>query len=87
MGIEPTFLAWQANILTIILCLLKLGYMANLPRYILAPYQAALILVTMCNWPRVHLYRRIGYSSNNALFTSWDSIRRDHLYSISTREG
>ena len=55
MGIEPTFLAWQANILTVILCLLELGYMANLPRYILAPYQAALILATMCNWPRVNL--------------------------------
>jgi hypothetical protein len=29
--------------------------MATLPRYILAPYQAALILATVCNWPRVHL--------------------------------
>jgi len=29
--------------------------MATLPRYILAPYQAALILATLCNWPRVHL--------------------------------
>ena len=54
VGIEPTFLAWQANILTIILCLLKLGYMATLPRYILAPYQAALILDTTCNWPGIY---------------------------------
>ena len=54
VGIEPTFLAWQANILTVILCLLELGYMATLPRYILAPYQAALILATTCNWPRVY---------------------------------
>ena len=60
MGIEPTFLAWQANILTIILYLLELGYMANLPRYILAPYQAALILVTMSNWPRVHHTAGLG---------------------------
>ena len=28
--------------------------MRNLPRRILAPRQAALILATMCNWPRVH---------------------------------
>ena len=28
--------------------------MRNLPRRILAPRQAALILATMCNWPRVN---------------------------------
>ncbi len=53
-GIEPVFERWQRPVLTTIRHRQKLGYMRNLPRHILAPCQAALILTTMCNWLRVY---------------------------------
>ena len=61
--------------------------MATLPRYILAPYQAAIILATKCEWPRAYLYRRIGWMSNNILFTLRNSIRRDRLYLTQPEKG
>ena len=48
------FERWQRPALTTILHRQKLGYMRTHLDDILAPRQAALILVTMCNWPRVH---------------------------------
>jgi len=43
--------------------------MANLPRYILAPYQAALILTTMCNWLRVHHTAGLIYDQQRLIST------------------
>ena len=48
------FEPWQGPALTTILHRQKLGYMRTHLGDILAPRQAALILATMCNWPRVH---------------------------------
>lgn len=60
VGIEPTFLAWQANILTVILCLLKLGYMANLPRYYFSTLPGRTYFSYRVQLAACSPYRRIG---------------------------
>ena len=66
-GIGPVFEPWQGPALTTILHRQKLGYMRTYLGDILAPRQAALILATMCNWPRVHHTAGLVQMSNNTL--------------------